>query len=60
MAAVLLLQAVKTCNNGLVAYEVALSLHRLLTKFGNDLQAVTWDSLLELLTALLHNISVRD
>ena len=52
-------QAVTTCSDAMVAYEIALSTHRLVSKYGTELQPVTWDALLQLLAALLRYVNVN-
>lgn len=41
-----------------MAYEVVLNLQRLVTKYGKDLQHVTWDIVLNILETLLIQIDV--
>ncbi|XP_030839899.1 tuberin isoform X2 [Strongylocentrotus purpuratus] len=45
-----------TCKHVLVAYEVTLSLQRLVKKNGQDIQAVTWDIILGIIEKLFRNI----
>ncbi|XP_078611279.1 tuberin-like isoform X3 [Branchiostoma floridae x Branchiostoma japonicum] len=49
------LQALSS-NNTIVAYEVVLIIHRLIKKYGKDLQQVTWEILTDILEALLKYI----
>ncbi|XP_066292479.1 tuberin-like isoform X2 [Branchiostoma lanceolatum] len=49
------LQALSS-NNPIVAYEVVLIIHRLIKKYGKDLQQVTWEILTDILEALLKYI----
>uniref|UniRef100_A0A8C3SQP5 TSC complex subunit 2 n=1 Tax=Chelydra serpentina TaxID=8475 RepID=A0A8C3SQP5_CHESE len=53
-----------TCPNAVVSYEIVLSITRLIKKYGKELQAVTWDILLDIVERLLqqlqsHRKSVR-
>ena len=47
------------CNNNIVAYEVVLSLHRLVKKYGKELQLMTWDIVLDIMEKLLKHIEVN-
>ncbi|BFZ02892.1 hypothetical protein BsWGS_05930 [Bradybaena similaris] len=47
-------------ENSIVAYEVVLNLQRLVTKYGKDLQHVTWDIVLNILETLLIQIDKFD
>ncbi|XP_059139623.1 tuberin-like isoform X2 [Physella acuta] len=49
------LQAVSH-ENSIVAYEITLNLQRLVSKYGKDLQFVTWEIILDILEALLNQI----
>ncbi|MEE6497969.1 hypothetical protein FKM82_002944 [Ascaphus truei] len=41
-----------TCPNAVVSFEIVLSITRLIKKYGRDLQAVTWDVLLDIIDQL--------
>ncbi|XP_070184862.1 tuberin-like isoform X2 [Littorina saxatilis] len=41
-------------KNPLIAYEVVLTIHRLVHKFGKDLIHMAWDTILDILLELLH------
>ncbi|XP_072035978.1 tuberin-like isoform X2 [Amphiura filiformis] len=43
-----------------VAYEVTLSLHRLVTKYGKDIQPVTWEIILGIVEELFENIQMYE
>uniref|UniRef100_A0A8C0FSY5 Tuberin n=1 Tax=Bubo bubo TaxID=30461 RepID=A0A8C0FSY5_BUBBB len=45
-----------TCPNAVVSYEIVLSITRLIKKYGKDLQAVTWDILLDIMERLLQQL----
>ncbi|XP_063961204.1 tuberin-like isoform X1 [Lytechinus pictus] len=45
-----------TCKHVLVAYEVTISLQRLVKKNGMDIQAITWDIILGIIEKLFRNI----
>ncbi|XP_069065851.1 tuberin isoform X3 [Pleurodeles waltl] len=47
-----------TCPNAVVSYEIVLSVTRLIKKYGKELQAVTWDILLDIMESLLQQIQV--
>ncbi|XP_069503431.1 tuberin isoform X2 [Ambystoma mexicanum] len=47
-----------TCPNAVVSYEIVLSVTRLIKKYGKELQAVTWDILLDITESLLLQIQV--
>ena len=57
MAVFLALQALAG-ESPVVAYEVTLSLQRLVTKYGKDIQPVTWDIILTIILQLFDNIQV--
>ena len=48
-----------TCPNEVVSYEIVLSITRLIKKYRRELQAVTWDILLNIMERLLHQLQVR-
>uniref|UniRef100_A0A8C3D0T9 Tuberin n=1 Tax=Cairina moschata TaxID=8855 RepID=A0A8C3D0T9_CAIMO len=45
-----------TCPNAVVSYEIVLSITRLIKKYGKELQAVTWDILLDIIERLLQQL----
>ncbi|XP_009077896.1 PREDICTED: tuberin-like, partial [Acanthisitta chloris] len=45
-----------TCSNAVVSYEIVLSITRLIKKYGKELQAVTWDILLDIMERLLQQL----
>ncbi|KAM5130749.1 tuberin isoform 1-T1 [Callospermophilus lateralis] len=45
-----------TCPNELVSYEIVLSVTRLIKKYRKELQAVTWDILLNIIERLLQQL----
>ncbi|NXW85360.1 TSC2 protein, partial [Alopecoenas beccarii] len=45
-----------TCPNAVVSYEIVLSITRLIKKYGKELQAVTWDVLLDIMERLLQQL----
>ena len=45
-------------NSHIVAYEVVLSIHRLVKKYGKDLQFVTWNIIMDILESLLKSMEV--
>ncbi|XP_026714819.1 tuberin isoform X5 [Athene cunicularia] len=45
-----------TCPNAVVSYEIVLSITRLIKKYGKELQAVTWDILLDIMERLLQQL----
>lgn len=47
-----------TCPNAVVSYEIVLSITRLIKKYGKELQAVTWDILLDIMERLLQQLQV--
>ncbi|XP_021346640.1 tuberin-like isoform X6 [Mizuhopecten yessoensis] len=51
------LQVLST-NSHIVAYEVVLSIHRLVNKYGKDLQHVTWNIIMDILEGLLRLMEV--
>lgn len=48
-----------TCPNEVVSYEIVLSITRLIKKYRRELQAVTWDILLNIVERLLQQLQVR-
>ncbi|XP_075035425.1 tuberin isoform X2 [Mixophyes fleayi] len=46
------------CPNAVVSYEIVLSVSRLIKKYGKDLQAVTWDVLLDVIERLFQQLQV--
>lgn len=48
-----------TCSNEVVSYEIVLSITRLIKKYRKELQAVTWDILLDIIERLLQQLQVR-
>lgn len=48
-----------TCPNEVVSYEIVLSITRLIKKYKRELQAVTWDILLNIIERLLQQLQVR-
>lgn len=48
-----------TCPNEVVSYEIVLSITRLIKKYRRELQAVTWDVLLNIIERLLQQLQVR-
>ncbi|XP_017941880.1 tuberin isoform X3 [Manacus vitellinus] len=49
-----------TCPNAVVSYEIVLSITRLIKKYGKELQAVTWDILLDIMERLLQQLQSLD
>ncbi|XP_044308541.1 tuberin isoform X2 [Varanus komodoensis] len=49
-----------TCPNAIVSYEIVLSITRLIKKYGKDLQAVTWDILLDIIESLLQQLQTLE
>uniref|UniRef100_A0A674JBV4 Tuberin n=1 Tax=Terrapene triunguis TaxID=2587831 RepID=A0A674JBV4_9SAUR len=49
-----------TCPNAVVSYEIVLSITRLIKKYGKELQAVTWDILLDIVERLLQQLQNQD
>lgn len=47
-----------TAPNAIVSYEIVLSVTRLIKKYGKDLQAVTWDVLLDIMQRLVEQLQV--
>ena len=47
-----------SCHHNLVALEVALSVQRLVKKYGHDLHVVAWDAVLDIAEALQRQIEV--
>lgn len=47
-----------TCPNEVVSYEIVLSITRLVKKYRKELQAVTWDLLLNIVERLLQQLQV--
>ncbi|KAK6623829.1 hypothetical protein RUM44_010685 [Polyplax serrata] len=54
-----LLQAMQ-CNHTVVVYEITLSTHRLVNKFGLELQDPAWDVVLSILEAITKHVESRD
>ncbi|XP_025772513.1 tuberin [Puma concolor] len=49
-----------TCPNEVVSYEIVLSVTRLIKKYRRELQAVTWDILLDIIERLLQQLQSLD
>uniref|UniRef100_A0A8D0L905 Tuberin n=1 Tax=Sphenodon punctatus TaxID=8508 RepID=A0A8D0L905_SPHPU len=49
-----------TCPNAVVSYEIVLSVTRLIKKYGKELQAVTWDILLDIIEQLLRQLQTLE
>uniref|UniRef100_A0A7N5K589 Tuberin n=1 Tax=Ailuropoda melanoleuca TaxID=9646 RepID=A0A7N5K589_AILME len=49
-----------TCPNEVVSYEIVLSVTRLIKKYRRELQAVTWDLLLNIMERLLQQLQSLD
>uniref|UniRef100_A0A8U7NC85 Tuberin n=1 Tax=Corvus moneduloides TaxID=1196302 RepID=A0A8U7NC85_CORMO len=49
-----------TCPNAVVSYEIVLSITRLIKKYGKELQAVTWDILLDIMERLLQQLQALE
>ncbi|XP_028709738.1 tuberin isoform X1 [Peromyscus leucopus] len=49
-----------TCPNEVVSYEIVLSITRLIKKYRKELQAVTWDILLDIIERLLQQLQSLD
>ncbi|XP_021563536.1 LOW QUALITY PROTEIN: tuberin [Carlito syrichta] len=49
-----------TCPNEVVSYEIVLSVTRLIKKYRKELQAVTWDILLNIIERLLQQLQSLD
>ncbi|XP_057632069.1 tuberin isoform X4 [Chionomys nivalis] len=49
-----------TCPNEVVSYEIVLSITRLIKKYRKELQAVTWDILLDIIERLLQQLQKLD
>ncbi|XP_004873701.2 tuberin isoform X2 [Heterocephalus glaber] len=49
-----------TCPNEVVSYEIVLSITRLIKKYRKELQAVTWDILLNIMERLLQQLQDLD
>ncbi|XP_057384781.1 tuberin isoform X7 [Balaenoptera acutorostrata] len=49
-----------TCPNEVVSYEIVLSITRLIKKYRRELQAVTWDILLNIVERLLQQLQSLD
>uniref|UniRef100_A0A8C3X4F7 Tuberin n=1 Tax=Catagonus wagneri TaxID=51154 RepID=A0A8C3X4F7_9CETA len=49
-----------TCPNEVVSYEIVLSITRLIRKYRRELQAVTWDVLLNIIERLLQQLQSLD
>ncbi|XP_032086044.1 LOW QUALITY PROTEIN: tuberin [Thamnophis elegans] len=46
--------------NAIVSYEIVLSITRLIKKYGKDLQAVTWDLLLDIMQRLVEQLQTLE
>ncbi|XP_041433449.1 tuberin isoform X2 [Xenopus laevis] len=46
------------CNNAVVSYEIVLSVTRLIKKYGKDVQAATWDVLLDIIERLFQQLQM--
>ncbi|XP_034276548.1 tuberin isoform X3 [Pantherophis guttatus] len=46
--------------NAIVSYEIVLSITRLIKKYGKDLQAVTWDVLLDIMQRLVEQLQTLE
>ncbi|XP_041433937.1 tuberin isoform X1 [Xenopus laevis] len=46
------------CNDAVVSYEIVLSVTRLIKKYGKDVQAATWDVLLDIIERLFQQLQV--
>ncbi|XP_068103396.1 tuberin [Hyperolius riggenbachi] len=46
------------CPNAVVSYEIVLSMTRLVKKYGRELQATTWDVLLEVIERLFQQLQI--
>ena len=51
-------QALEHSNSSIVAYEIVLSVHRLVNKYGSEQQMVTWDIILDMVEVLLKLVEV--
>ncbi|XP_037669896.1 tuberin isoform X4 [Choloepus didactylus] len=49
-----------TCPNEVVSYEIVLSITRLIKKYRKELQAVTWDILLNIIERLLQQLQILE
>ncbi|XP_063171223.1 tuberin isoform X2 [Candoia aspera] len=49
-----------TAPNAIVSYEIVLSVTRLIKKYGKDLQAVTWDVLLDIMQRLVEQLQTLE
>ncbi|KAL7978997.1 hypothetical protein Chor_015021 [Crotalus horridus] len=49
-----------TAPNAIVSYEIVLSITRLIKKYGKDLQAVTWDVLLDIMQRLVEQLQTLE
>ncbi|XP_025031270.1 tuberin isoform X2 [Python bivittatus] len=49
-----------TAPNAIVSYEIVLSITRLIKKFGKELQAVTWDVLLDIMQRLVEQLQALE
>ena len=47
------------CGNSVVSVEVALSVQRLVKKYGSELDIVAWDAVLDIAEALQEQVEVR-
>lgn len=48
------------CNHTVVIYEITISIHRLVNKFGLELQDPAWDVVLSILEAIIEHIETKD
>ena len=55
----LFVKALEHSQSSSVAYEIVLSVQRLVHKYGKEQQMVTWDIILDLIDALLRHIEVN-
>ncbi len=53
-------QVLVTSRSPMVAYEVVVSLQRLVNKYGKDQQRATWDVILDMVTFLLSLVEVSE
>ncbi|XP_015271085.1 PREDICTED: tuberin [Gekko japonicus] len=49
-----------SCPNAIVSYEIVLSITRLIKKYGKELQAVTWDIMLDIIERLLQQLQTLE
>lgn len=48
------------CNHTVVVYEITLSVHQLVNKFGSELQDPAWDVVLSILEAITRHVEAKD